>query len=359
MRHINIPVFIPHEGCKNSCVFCDQRTITGTRLNADRDIRHEIDTALSTVESDAEVEIAFFGGSFTGIDKSLMIRLCDSAFEYVKLGKVKAIRLSTRPDYIDEGILTILKERGVTDIELGLQSMSQKVLDASKRGHTIEDTKRACKLIKQYGFNLVGQMMIGLPCSEPQDEIYTAEAICALGCDGARIYPTVVFYGTELYEMAKSSTYKPLSVEDAVKRSAAVYKIFKNNNIEVLRIGLHSSEELSDNSKVYAGANHPSLGELVIGEYRYELLRDRLYNLKNTLFDTNEDKILCIYCGESELSKFCGQKKINKIRLIKEFENYGVKDIRFIPSPYLNDEKTLFSTENVKTNKRRRKKNCI
>ncbi len=359
MRHINIPIFIPHEGCKNSCVFCDQRTITGNTLAADRDIRKEIDTALSTIENNAEVEIAFFGGSFTGIDTHLMTRLCDNAFEYVKQGKVKSIRLSTRPDYIDEGILTILKERGVTDIELGLQSMSQKVLDASKRGHTTHNSEKACRLIKDFGFNLVGQMMIGLPCSKLQDEIYTAKEICTLGCDAARIYPTVVFYGTELYNMAKSGIYTPLSINEAVTRSAAVYKIFRENSVEVLRIGLHSSDELSDICKVYAGANHPSLGELVIGEYRYELLKNRLSDIKNILLDTNEDKVLCIYCNQSEISKFCGQQKTNKLRLIKDFENCGVKDIRFIASEHLFGEKTLFSTETIKINKRRRKQNCI
>jgi len=359
MRHINIPIFIPHEGCKNSCVFCDQRTITGNTLAADRDIRTEIDTALSTIKDSNDIEIAFFGGSFTGINTSLMTRLCDNAFEYVKQGKVKSIRLSTRPDYIDEGILTILKERGITDIELGLQSMSQKVLDASKRGHTVEDTKKACRLIKDFGFNLVGQMMVGLPCSEAQDEVYTAREICALGCDATRIYPTVVFYGTELYNMAKSGTYSPLSIDEAVTRSCEVYKVFRENNVDVLRIGLCSSDELCDSRKVYAGANHPSLGELVIGEYRYELLKNRLSDIKNTLLDTNEDKVLCIYCNKSEISKFCGQQKTNKLRLIKDFENCGVKNIRFISSENLFGEKTLFSTETIKINKRRRKQNCI
>jgi len=358
-RHVNIPIFIPHEGCKNACVFCDQRTITGNRLCADRDIRPEIDNALSTIEPDAQVEIAFFGGSFTGIGTELMTRLCDTAYEYVKRGKVSSIRLSTRPDYIDESILDILKQRGVTDIELGLQSMSQKVLDASRRGHTVADSVNACKLIKEYGFNLTGQMMTGLPESTMEDEIFTAKRICEMGCDSTRIYPTVVFYGTELCNMAQNKEYTPLSLDEAISRSAAVYRVFKDNNVDVLRIGLHSSEELSDTEKVYAGANHPSLGELVIGEYRFDLLKERVDTIKNTLLNPANEVRFIIYCAKGEISKFCGQNKKNKTRLLDYLKDFGVKDIKFKESDILCDEKTLFIAENIQTNRTRRNRNCI
>ena len=307
-RHINIPIFIPHEGCNNACVFCNQRTITGTNGGFDRDINGEILSALSTIENDAEVEIAFFGGSFTGIGLQKMTRLCDTAYSYVKQGKVKSIRLSTRPDYINEEILTILKDRGVTHIELGIQSMSQNVLDACKRGHTVSDTEKACRLINEYGFILGGQMMIGLPSSTLSDELYTARRIAELSCKEARIYPCVVFHKTELCEMAKSGEYTPLSVEDAVNRSAKVYSIFKEYGINVLRIGLQSSENLSSEDEVYAGANHPALGELVLSRVNLDRILDKFDEFKITPKSDYSGKTLFIECNKSDLSKVRTQK---------------------------------------------------
>ncbi len=320
-RHINIPIFIPHEGCPNDCVFCNQHTITGQTEKADRDIKTEIDTALSTYEGKAEdAEIAFFGGSFTGIERSLMVRLLDQAFEYVKCGKVSSIRLSTRPDYIDEEILQILKERGVTNIELGIQSMSDKVLSASKRGHTAEASEKACRLIKEYGFTLTGQMMIGLPSSLPEDELFTANEIVRLGCDSTRIYPTVVFEETELCRMAKIGAYKPISVEEAIERSAVVYEVFVRHGVKVLRIGLQATEALISGDGIYAGANHSALGELIVGEYYYRLMKKEVFCL--TLPQSIDTFVIKCACGEQ--SKVSGQKKNNKIRLAEDFKSAGI-----------------------------------
>ncbi len=314
-KHINVPVFIPHEGCKNDCVFCNQRTITGVRNSADRDIRPEIDRVLATFGGKTEnAEIAFFGGSFTGIEKPLMIKLLDVAYEYVKEGKVSSVRLSTRPDYIDEEILDILKSRGVTDIELGLQSMRNSVLLSSNRGHTAECSEKSCELIKKYGFILTGQMMIGLPSSTLSDEVYTAEKIVSMRCDCARIYPTVVFEHTKLCEMAKSGAYVPLTVEDAVIRSAAVYKVFVKNGVKVLRIGLQATEALEKSENVYAGANHSALGELVLGEYYAGIIRDNLDFISE---NSGKKKILILNCAPGEQSKVAGQKKKN-VSMIKE-----------------------------------------
>ena len=205
MRHVNIPIFIPHMGCPNQCVFCNQRSISGHSDFSLSDVEKEIEAVLSTVDSDTECEIAFFGGSFTGIERSLMISLLDIAQKYVDEKRVGAIRLSTRPDYINEEILDILSRYAVKTVELGLQSMSQRVLDATKRGHTATCAENACKMIKERGFSLIGQMMIGLPLSDTQSEIATAEKICDMGADGARIYPTVVFSDTELCDMMENS----------------------------------------------------------------------------------------------------------------------------------------------------------
>ena len=328
-RHINIPVFIPHEGCPNNCVFCNQHTITGVGDKADRDISKEIDTALSTYEGTAEnAEIAFFGGSFTGIDRALMVKLLDTAYRYVESGRVSAIRLSTRPDYIDREILDILLSKGVTDIELGLQSMRQSVLNASKRGHTAEDAERACALIKEYGFNLTGQMMLGLPCSDLQDELYTARKIIQMKCDCARIYPTVVFEETELCEMARLGIYTPLTIDEAVTRGTEVYAELVNSGVKILRIGLQSTEALTSGENVYAGANHSALGELIIGEYYYKLMQKDFDRICKTV--SNGGDTLVIHCAEGEQSKVSGHKKKNKSRLLELLNNAGVKvrDIR-------------------------------
>lgn len=347
MRNINIPIFIPHEGCKNACVFCNQKTITGTQGKAHRDIRVEIDKALSTISPDDNVMIAFFGGSFTGLDKALMTRLCDTAYDYVKKGLVASIRLSTRPDYIDQDILDILKERGVTNIELGIQSMSQKVLDASKRGHTVNDTVNACKLIVDKGFTLGGQMMIGLPGSTYEDEIYTAEQIVSLGAKEARIYPTVVFHDTELCNMTQNDIYKPLKLEDAVKRSASVYGIFKDAGVNILRVGLQSSESLSDESLVFAGPNHPSLGELVMSEYFYEKIMSKKDDIAR-MIKAKKGTDLCILCHKSDVSKIIGNKSTNLKKLITVFSQYGITKIKVTASENIPCEQLEFKidTEN-------------
>lgn len=343
-KHANIPIFIPHEGCRNECVFCNQRTITGTCRSSDRDIVPEIEAALTTIPEGYEVEIAFFGGSFTGIGTDRMTRLLDTAYEYIKSGKVQSIRLSTRPDYIDEETLGILKSRGVTHIELGIQSMSQKVLDACKRGHTVNDTERACKLINDYGFILGGQMMIGLPCSTIEDEVFTAEKITEMGAKESRIYPCVVFRGTELCNMAQDGRYTPISVEEAVKRSGIVYGIFKRSNINVLRIGLQSSENLSAYDEVFGGANHPAMGELVIGEYYLESILARVEEIKEKAVN-GENNTLIIYCSDKNVSKISGQNKRNKTRILSEIKDFGFVDIKIIGKRGFDDETIIFDCE--------------
>ncbi len=350
MRTINIPIFIPHEGCKNSCVFCNQKTITGTNCSANRDINPEIQQVLSTTSSDDDIKIAFFGGSFTGIDKHLMTSLCDTAYEYVKKRLVSSIRISTRPDYIDDDILCILKSRGVTNIELGVQSMSQKVLDACKRGHTIADTINACNLIKKHGFILGGQMMIGLPQSNIQDEIQTAKEIVRLGASEARIYPTVVFKDTQLYNMATSREYSPLSVDEAVMRSVSVYEIFKDAGVKVLRIGLQSSESLSSDDCVYAGANHPSLGELVESEYLYKKIILQSRDITSLLPENfNEYTFrLYIHCNFRDTSKIIGNKGKNTKRILEYFKDYNITDVKVNQNNTYTNGQVSFSIETLK-----------
>ncbi|MBQ7821003.1 MAG: radical SAM protein [Clostridia bacterium] len=325
MRHVNIPVFIPHLGCPNDCVFCNQRTISGHSDYDPERVKDEIEHALETVSPDADVQIAFFGGSFTGIDRGEMVYLLSVAKDYIDAGRVSSVRLSTRPDYIDGEILDILASHGVKTVELGIQSISDKVLAASKRGHSADDSYRAMRMISERGFELVGQMMIGLPGSKAEDEIATAQAICDCGAVASRIYPTVVFCDTELCAMAQRGEYKPLSLDEAVSRSRAAKSVFIENGVECIRVGLQSGENLTDGTKVYAGDYHSAVGELVDCEIYYDIIKDHIE--KNSLAEKIKGRDIVIYAPYGEVSKVSGHKRGNKRRLQDE---YYVKNIKVI-----------------------------
>ena len=265
-RHKNIPVFIPHLGCPNDCVFCNQRAISGRRFFDEKDAYETMRESVGRLSPGDEAEIAFFGGSFTGIDRDLMIRLLTAAREYVESGRVVSVRCSTRPDYIDPDIIKILKEYRVGTVELGIQSTSDRVLSLSRRGHSRKDSQTACRMIKESGLRLGGQMMAGLPGSTPADEIKTANDICDWGADEARIYPTVVFRGTELCSMTERGEYLPLTNEEAAKRCADLIEIFDARGVKLLRVGLCSSENLASDEEVAGGPSHPAIGEKAMSE---------------------------------------------------------------------------------------------
>lgn len=321
VKHKNIPIFIPHLGCPHDCVFCNQKKISGHSSFDTSKVRYEIEEALSTISADECAEIAFFGGSFTGIDRELMITLLNIAEEYVKQGRVSGIRMSTRPDYINTEILDILKRYTVSAIELGLQSFDDEVLRVCERGHTSEDSRRACRLIREYGFELVGQMMVGLPGSTPESEMLTAREIASLGCSAARVYPTVVFRTTKLCKMAECGEYTPLSDEDAVRRTSDVLAILIKANITLLRIGLCSNEDIRDPDEVYGGAVHPALGELCIGELYYKIIRERLAGICNA--KSGKTDTVSVFVSMGSISKAVGHKKRNKERLYLEFCKSG------------------------------------
>ena len=321
-KHVNIPIFIPHLGCPNNCVFCNQRSISGRQSFDPSEVTGQIESVLATLGEDTEREIAFFGGSFTGIDRELMIYLLEVAKGYIDRGEVSGIRLSTRPDYIDRERLDILARYGVRTVELGLQSMDGSVLRATKRGHSVADAVRACALVKEYGFELIGQMMVGLPCSTPESEIYTAQRICDMGADGARVYPTVVFYNTELCEMAKQGEYLPLNNADAVERTKNVLDVFDRRGVPCIRVGLCASENLSDEDEVYGGANHSAVGELAMGELYFERICAELDK-----YGDISGKDLTISVSLRSTSKAAGQNRRNKIRIC---EKYGVNKIKIL-----------------------------
>jgi len=281
-----------------------------------------ITDVLSTVGRDTDCEIAFFGGSFTGIDRAQMTGLLDLAQSYVDSGRVSGIRMSTRPDYMDEEIIQILRGYTVSAVELGIQSFSEMVLTSCRRGHSPARSREAMTMLREAGIPTVGQMMIGLPGSSPADEIACAEEICRLGASGTRIYPTIVFRDTELYWMTVRGEYCPLTLDEAVERSAAVLDVFVRNGVPCLRIGLCESENLHSGETYFAGPNHPSLGELVYGEVYYRRICAALDE-----HPPEEGSVLTVAVPKGDLSMAVGQKRRNKIRIeIK----HRVKSVKFI-----------------------------
>ncbi len=309
------------------CVFCNQRSISGRQSFCPESVKAEIDTALKTIPRECEVEIAYFGGSFTGIDRELMVYLLDIAEDYIidpreGCARVTGIRMSTRPDYINDEIIGILSHYHVKTVELGLQSMRDSVLTLSKRGHSALDAEKACRLIKNAGYELIGQMMIGLPGSDLADELYTARKICDMGADGARIYPTVVFFETELAQMTRNREYDMLGIDEAVYRSKEVLKIFESHGVECIRIGLCASDNLGDDSYVMGGANHPSLGELVMGERYFDLMCESADELLKN--DGLKEGIITFTVPTGDMSKAIGQRAKNRHRLEEKYRNYKI-----------------------------------
>lgn len=265
MKHFTIPIFVPELACPNRCVFCNQYSISGCPKQPEpKEVRQIILQHLKTLpEKDSHIEIGFFGGSFTGIEPELQEKYLSIAHKFFIGGRIHGIRLSTRPDYINPEALNLLKNYGVTTIELGAQSLNDEVLQLSGRGHTVADVEKASELIISAGFKLGLQMMTGLPGDTPEKSIQTAHRIVELGATCTRIYPTLVIRGTELEQRWRNGEYQPQSLDEAIELTARLLAIFKNGGVEVIRVGLHPSEGLLDGSELLAGPFHPSFRELV------------------------------------------------------------------------------------------------
>jgi histone acetyltransferase (RNA polymerase elongator complex component) len=316
-----IPVFIPHAGCPHSCVFCNQRSISGHISPPDASgIAEIIDTALEKIGGGAE--LAFYGGSFTAIPAGLQEEYLSAVQPYIQSGRITKIRISTRPDAIDADILSRLEKYCVRTIELGAQSMDDDVLLKSGRGHTSKDTENAAILIKSRGFSLVLQMMVGLPGDTPEKAMQTCRKICAISPDSVRIYPVVVLRGTELYRLWKRGEYTPPTVEEAVEICAGLLNAFIEANIPVIRLGLNPSDELSGGEAV-AGAYHPALGELVLS---------RLFRAKALELLSNEEtrgKNIIFFVHKSRLGAMAGCRRENIIFLKQKL---GLGKIKILPA---------------------------
>ena len=285
------------------CSFCNQKTISGSAKKLTKeDIDEAVKIATARDYDKSNSEIAFFGGSFTAIDKEYMTYLLESAYPYVKDGLFKGIRCSTRPDAIDSDILALLKKYGVTAIELGAQSMSDNVLMMNDRGHTSADVVSASELIKAHGFELGLQMMTGLYGDTDESAIATAEKIISLKPDTVRIYPTVVLENTRLASLYEKGEYTPQTVDEAVNLCSKLLDMFNEACVKVIRLGLHSGGNVEEG--FIAGAYHPAFRELC---------ESRLYFEKccKIIKDNNITGKITIYVSPSEISKMTGQKRSN------------------------------------------------
>ncbi len=327
-RHANISVFVPHLGCPVRCSFCNQCHITGEQKNA---TPNDVDLAVvecmqSKGYDPNNTEIAFFGGSFTAIDKDVMMPLLECAAKHVEDKHACGIRLSTRPDAINKEILDILKAHKVRAIELGAQSMDDGVLTKNKRGHTSFQVQEAAKLIKSYGFELGLQMMTGLYTDTDQKAIATAQKLIDLKPDCVRIYPTIVLKGTHLEQLQKGGEYTPQSLEDAVSLCAKLILMFEKNNIAVIRVGLHTI----DSESYVSGPWHAAFGELCENEIFRTLLAERF----------NGKGVYTVYCAKSAVSKAVGHKQRN----IEFFKNLGY-NYKVISDPQLTGRQMRVNVE--------------
>ncbi len=308
MSHSNIAIFVPHLGCPHQCTFCNQKHITGqAKMPTENDVQFAVETALASKRFNSQNgEIAFFGGSFTAIDKDYMLTLLSSAKKYVTSGLVSGIRISTRPDGISADILSLLKEYGVSAIELGAQSMCDDVLLLNKRGHKAQDVINASALIKDFDFELGLQMMTGLYGSTCEKDIFTTNEIIKIKPATVRIYPTITLMNTELSTLYSNGNYTPQSLNSAVDLCANICEMFENSNIKVIRLGLHSIED----GAFVAGPWHPAFKELCDAKR----FRDKLSKAI-----TKQGKYEVFVSGR-DLSKAIGQNRSN----IKFFEEKNI-----------------------------------
>ena len=373
MKHFTIPIFVPELACPNRCVFCNQHSISGCLRQPDPGEVHEIILQhLKTIPArNAHVEIGFFGGSFTGIEPELQEKYLAVANEFLEpdsgwsrlrsttenlesnpspteetetrwssgaettliRNRIHGIRLSTRPDYISPEALSLLKRHGVTTIELGAQSLDEEVLRLSGRGHTIADVETASAMILKSGFKLGLQMMTGLPGDTTEKSLQTARRIVDLGATCTRIYPTLVIKGTDLEQMWRKGEYEPQRLEEAIELSARLLEIFREGNVDVIRVGLHPSEGLLDENEMLAGPFHPSFRELVETQsWRLKLLP--------LIQHHPQGSDIRIPVSEEELRYAIGYGSSNRMMLEKHFSK-----VQFVPEASVDQKKPLIITD--------------
>lgn len=328
--HAIIPVFIPHKGCPNDCVFCNQKAITARQSDVSpQDVENLIETYLPTLQGRnlRTIELAFFGGSFTGIPIEEQSEFLNVARKYKEMGLIDKIHMSTRPDYIDERILDNLKSYDADIIELGVQSFDPDVLRASNRGHTVEQVYKACSLIKEYGFELGIQLMIGLPEDTPEKCIFSAKETVKIAPSIARLYPTIVLNDTELYNMYMRKAYTPLSTEDAVCITKKMYMILDGAGINIIRVGLKSTDLITEGGEIQGHTFHPAFRQLVEGDIAKEQLESQLIKLMSDTPQPGDDAPLSFEFRSSgvSFSNMIGNSKRNKLYFADRYPDLSIK----------------------------------
>lgn len=339
MKKRIIPIFVPHRGCPHDCIFCNQKKITGVSTEVtSEDVRNIIEEYLPTIDNDASVEVAFFGGSFTAIDEDIQNDLLEVAKEYVEKGLIQDIRMSTRPDCISEDILNRLKKYKVSIIELGVQSMDKNVLIDSVRGHDTEEVIKSAKLIKESGIKLGLQMMVGLPSDTEKKCIATARKFIELKPDCVRIYPTLVVKDTGLEVLLNKGEYKPFTLEQSIQIVKKLLALFYVNNTNVIRVGLQATEDIQVGKAVVDGPHHPAFRELA----ESEMIKDYLIYIAKKY---NIEKYITVKTNKKNVSKIIGNKKSNstymknklKINLKTKEEDIDINDLEIV----LDDNKSI------------------
>ena len=302
-RHYIIPIFISHIGCPHQCVFCNQDKIAKEVENevTGQDVKNTIEDYLKTIDhNNSTVEVSFFGGTFTAINVNKQKELLKVAKAYKDKGLIDKIRMSTRPDAINGYILSYLKEYNVDIIELGVQSLDDEILKLSGRGHTAKDVEKASKLIKEYKFTLGHQIMPGLPGDTCEKDIETAIKSIAMEPDICRIYPALVIKDTPMELMYKRGEYTPYSLEEAVDISKELYKLYTQAKINIIRIGLQPTENITWGGDLVDGPFHPAFRELVEGSLICDKIKEEI----------NEDEDIIIEINSKDLSKLYANKKV-------------------------------------------------
>lgn len=310
-----IPIFVPHLGCPNDCIFCNQKSISGQKKNMTKEeAKKIIENYLASIkEEEAQVEIAFYGGSFTAIEEKLQEELLETACEYVKEGKVESIRISTRPDCIDKEILKRLKKYKVKTIELGVQSANDYILKRTNRGHTFADVKKASRMIRWNGFRLGHQMMVGLPESTRIDEMNTAKALIKLKPKMIRIYPVLVVKNTQLEKDYQEGKYDALPLVQAVEICKELVRMFADKKIEIIRVGLQNTDEIAEpgkqTSEVVAGPYHPAFRQLVESAMWYDAIVGKIKKLNVKVKEVE------VTVNPMDANNVIGHKKENILKL--------------------------------------------
>ena len=332
-RPLIAPVFLPNVGCPHKCVFCNQSSITGVKqkIPSSEEIGLQINQFLSyNRRNRSPVQISFFGGNFLGLKIDSIKSLLRGATKFVIEGKVDSIRFSTRPDTIDYERLDILKEFPVATVEIGVQSMDDKVLCSSERGHTSSDTEKAVSILKKKNYEIGLQMMTGLPADNGAISLYSAKRIAALSPDFVRIYPTLVFKNTILSRWYKEGKYTPLPLEQCITLVKDIYLIFREKKIQVVRMGIQTSDHFKRESAILAGPYHPAFGHLVYSEI--------FLDMASSIIESEE-----IDCCDSVGIKV-HPRSVSKMRGIKNFniktlkKRFNIKSVEIIPDHSLAED---------------------